>query len=280
MKRFPFLAAMLAASVLTAVATAAPAPKATGGYGYTVSSPVQRHFEFNAIQSKTDTCGRFWDVTGIRSFTFIDDLDPSRTTYRHVATLTQNGQTVGGTGGFPYTGPPYTYTWQITAGSVVGDTLKLTVQYDTGAPGTTMQMTGTIGSDGTIGSGTWTDNFGGTRTGTFTAEGATLVATYCGKGTAYYSDADGNWYFVNVKAVSVDSAKGDAWFAGPVICGNVGFIGSWLFVKVHDGGEPGRLVDQSWGTVTDQTSALAGVGLHGTPDVGPVPITSGNIQVH
>ena len=61
---------------------------------------------------------------------------------------------------------------------------------------------------------------GAARTGTFTASGATATTTYCGKGHVSYSDADGNWYFVNVKAVKV---LGDtAWFAGPVIADNIG----------------------------------------------------------
>ena len=135
--------------------------------------------------------------------------------------------------------------------------------YD-GAPdaaGAVTTMTGTIASE-------WIDRWhhGRTtthprvaqRTGTFTAPAgsATAYATYCGKGNAYYSDASGLWYFVNVKAVSVSGA--DAWFAGPVIAGNVG-VGNWLFVKVHDGGEPGKLVDQAWGSFTDEISAVNGV---------------------
>ena len=119
----------------------------------------------------------------------------------------------------------------------------------------------------------------GSRTGTFTAPAgsATAYATYCGKGNAYYSDADGNWYFVNVTAVSVKGAY--AWFAGPVIAGNVG-VGNWLFVKVYDGGEPGKLVDKAWGSFTTQAAALAGVGAQATPADGPFTITSGNLQVH
>ena len=114
-----------------------------------------------------------------------------------------------------------------------------------------MHINGTVAPDGSI-NGSWDDNFGGARTGTFTAPAgsATASATYCGKGNAYYSDADGNWYFVNVKAVNVSGA--DAWFAGPVVAGNVG-AGSWLFVKVHDGGEPGKLVDQASGSFTSES---------------------------
>lgn len=109
----------------------------------------------------------------------------------------------------------------------------------------------------------------------FTATGATAV-TYNGKGTALYTDASGLWYLVNVKAVSVDGM--DAWFAGPVVAGNVG-AGSWLFVNVHDGGEPGKLVDQVSGEFTDEVTAINGVTNH-VQSYGPFTITSGNLQVH
>ena len=37
---------------------------------------------------------------------------------------------------------------------------------------------------------------------------------------------------------------------------------------------------QVWGGLTSESAALAGVGLHATPEVGPIDITSGNLQVH
>lgn len=105
-----------------------------------------------------------WHATGSYQIDFRLDSDPS-TPYVHDAILTQTGASVDGTGGYP-AGGPHTYTWDITAGSVSGDTINLTVDYLTGAPGTTMTMVGTIASDGTV-AGTWADNFGGTRTGTW-----------------------------------------------------------------------------------------------------------------
>ena len=200
MKRLVMLVVVLAAAVTAASAMAAPAPKTTGGIGYTAYSDVQRHLSFNAIQSKTDTCGTFWNVKSVSQFTF--RLTGDTTDYTHHVTLTQNGQTVGGSGGYPLTGGDQ-YHWNVTDGSIVGNALSLTAEYDLGATGTVMHITGTVASDGSI-SGTWDDNFGGARTGTFTAPAgsATAYATYCGKGNAYYSDAGGNWYFVNVKAVN------------------------------------------------------------------------------
>ena len=282
MKRLVFLVALLATCITAAVAIAAPAPKTTGGIGYTAYSDVQRHLEFVAIQSNTNTCGTFWNVTSVTSFSFYLGSDLT-TPYTHDATLTQNGQSVGGSGGYPV-GGPFTYAWHVTSGSVVGNALNLTIVYDGGpdATGTVMTMIGAIAWNGSI-SGTWADNYpppSGARAGTFTAPAgsATAYATYCGKGNAYYSDASGLWYFVNVTAVSVNGA--DAWFAGPVIASNFGAEGNWLFVKVHDGGEPGKLVDQAWGSFTTQAAALAGVGARATPADGPFTITSGNLQVH
>lgn len=37
-----------------------------------------------------------------------------------------------------------------------------------------------------------------------------------------------------------------AWFAGKCVEGGTSRIDRWFFAAVHDGGEPGRLVDQFW----------------------------------
>src|SRR5262245_32620627 len=99
MKRIALLAAALGMSVVVATAVAAPAPKTTGGVGYTAVTSVQRHLTFDAIQS-TDPQGTFWDVTNVESFVF--KLTGDSTEYKHHATLTQNGQSVGGSGGYPF----------------------------------------------------------------------------------------------------------------------------------------------------------------------------------
>jgi hypothetical protein len=287
MKRLTFLAAVLAASISTAVAVAAPAPKATGDYGYSYAG-VQRHLTFNAIQSTTDICGTFWNVTGVTSFSFYLGIDTT-TPYTHDATLTQNGQVITGVGGgYPVSGPPYSYYWHVTAGSVVGNTLSLTWVYD-GAPdaaGAVTTMTGTIAPNGSI-AGTWQDNYpppNGSRTGTFTAPAgsATAQATYCGKGNAYYSDADGNWYFMNVKAVSVNGNT--AWYAAQIIASssNLGYENTptnYLFVRVIDNGEPGIGHDFTGGDLMTEAGALAAVANHATPTAS-VLINDGNIQVH
>lgn len=258
--------------VIAATAAAAPAPKATGGYGYSYGG-IQRHVSFAAIQSTTDTCGVFWNVTGTTTIT----IEYQGSHYTHGATLTQTGTSVTGSGGYPDTGPPYSVAWT-TTGTVSADTINLTWTYTKGLTGS-KELTGTIASDGSI-SGTWTDNVGGgTRTGTWTAPADTAHggATYCGKGTFYYTDAHGAWYFGVVKAVSVSGS--DAWFAVQILTGNAGLNGQWLAVRVIDNGEPGIGVDQTGGDVTSQAVAISDVGAHFTP-AATATINDGNIQVH
>ncbi len=104
-----------------------------------------------------------WDVTGNYNIGFQLTGDP--TVYTHDAQLTQTGSSVDGVGGHP-AGGPHVYEWDVTSGTVSGNTINLTVAYTMGAPGTIMNMTGTIAPNGTM-SGTWTDNFGGPRSGTW-----------------------------------------------------------------------------------------------------------------
>ncbi len=98
-----------------------------------------------------------------------------------------------------------------------------------------------------------------------------------GKGVFNYSDADGNFYQVDVQYVNVSG--NEAWFAGPVVSGNVG-AGNWLFAKVLDGGEPSIGLDKIWGSFTTEATAKAGVATMSNPGDGAFDITSGNLQVH
>ena len=279
MKRLVFVVVALVAAITAASAMAAggPAPKTTGDIGYSAYD-LQRHLTFNAIQSTKDTCGTLWNVEGVKQFSF--RLTGDTTDWTHHVSLTQNGQNLVGNGGYPLSGGD-TYHWNVTGGSVNGTAFSLTWVYDDLAPdavGVVNHMTGTIATDGSI-SGDWTDNYlGGTRTGTFTAPARSAIGTtYCGKGNLSYTDVAGNGYFVNIKAVHVVGS--DAWFAGPVVDGNVG-AGQWLFAKVHDGGEPAYKVDHVWGSFTDEATALAGViAANANPNDGLFPITSGNLQV-
>ncbi len=259
---------------LPSFAAGKAAPKATGGVGYTAYG-VQRSAEFSAIESTTN-CSSSWDVTGTYVLDFKLNGDP--TIYSHDAFLTQTGTSVSGNGGYPV-GGPYAYSWHITSGSVTGNTVSLSILYDTGATGTVMTMAGSIASNGTM-SGTWQDNFGGTRNGTWATNSgnATKVAEGCtGKGTFNYSDVNGNFYTVDVQYVNVSG--NETWFAGPVVSGNVG-AGNWLFAKVKDVGTPGSSGDQIWGSFATQAQAINGVATMSIPADGPFNITSGNLVVH
>jgi hypothetical protein len=104
-----------------------------------------------------------WNVSGNYEVTFF--LTGDTTPYTHHVTLSQTGITVTGDGGYPAIGSE-SHHWNITSGTVTTNTINLTANYDLGAVGTTMSMTGTIASDGTV-TGTWSDNFEGSRSGTW-----------------------------------------------------------------------------------------------------------------
>src|SRR3990167_3103396 len=211
MKKIIFGFALFFLSASVAFAEGKAAPKATGGVGYDAYG-LQRHAEFNAIET-SNTCS-YADITGTYVIAF--KLDPDTvTTFPHDAFLTQTGSSVGGNGGYLAGALTYSFEWLIDTGTVTGNTINLSMHYTVGAVGTTMTMVGTIAPDGSL-SGTWTDNFGGTRTGTWasTSGNATVLAGCTGKGTFHYSDINGDWYYANVQYVNVDGT--DAYFAGLV----------------------------------------------------------------
>lgn len=90
--------------------------------------------------------------------------------YPHDMYITkQSSGIVSGNGGFP-AGQPKSNTWIITDSSVNELSIRLTVVYTSGAPGTVMHMTGDINQDGSvIRNGAWDDNYGGVRKGTWEA---------------------------------------------------------------------------------------------------------------
>lgn len=108
-----------------------------------------------------------WDVSGDWDISF----EYLGSNYTHDLTLTQASDgTLTGMGGYPANGA-HTYDWQITSGSVSDNDITFTADYTNGAdavtPLTTLVVTGTIDTDGTL-SGTWSDNYqGGARSGTF-----------------------------------------------------------------------------------------------------------------
>jgi hypothetical protein len=117
---------------------------------------------------------------------YVVDMNFEGTDYAHDMVLTQDGLgQLDGTGGSP--AGSHVYEWDITSGSVSGDTIEFYANYtatpDAVTPQTVMHVVGTVAPDGTM-SGTWSDNYqGGARSGTWeTASGtadmldATLAA--------------------------------------------------------------------------------------------------------
>lgn len=87
------------------------------------------------------------------------------TAYRHDIFITeQNSNAIAGYGGHPAGSSSQTFRWKIIKGELYQNKVSLTVQYETGAQGTTMNMQGNISQDGSkIENGTWSDDFGGQR---------------------------------------------------------------------------------------------------------------------
>jgi hypothetical protein len=84
-----------------------------------------------------------------------------------------------GHGGYPSPGP-YAYTWDVS--DIVwtsGTDFHFTCTYTSGAVGTIMYMSGTIAADGSL-SGTWNDNYGGGRTGTWYTTSGHATFNYSG----------------------------------------------------------------------------------------------------
>ncbi|MDP1815187.1 MAG: hypothetical protein Q8K92_12125 [Leadbetterella sp.] len=75
----------------------------------------------------------------------------------------------GGHGGYPSPGPSYGYEWDVSNIVITGNTFSFTCTYTVGAVGTIMHMSGTIATNGSL-SGSWDDNYGGGRTGTWYTE--------------------------------------------------------------------------------------------------------------
>lgn len=254
------------------------APKATGGVGYTDGTLEQR-IEFNAFQlSECSSSG--WSVVGSWSYTAYVGSFPIGTAYTHDANISsQTGGVLVGTGGSP-AGGPYTKTWSLTEGTedstISGNDVQLVVNYDSSS----YQAIdiGIIQPDGSI-IGTWTDSSNNSGIWISDIGSATKVLSGCeGKGMLRYSDANGDWYKVDVQYVNVDGDE--AYLAGPVTKSTQSsWIGNWVFCKVKDGGEPGSDADQVWVDFTDEDTAILGVCTMTDPG-GPYTVTSGNLQVH
>ncbi|HEU0085765.1 MAG TPA: hypothetical protein VFQ59_02300, partial [Candidatus Paceibacterota bacterium] len=118
-----------------------------------------------------------WNTTG----NYVINQNYLGTDYPQDLSLVQDSSNnLTGNGGSP--AGSNVYTWTITSGTVVNDTIDFYADYtatpDAVTPQTTLHMTGTIAANGTI-SGTWSDNYqGGTRAGTFsTVSGAATTSS-------------------------------------------------------------------------------------------------------
>ena len=115
-----------------------------------------------------------WNVTGsyVAAFNYLS------TDYPHDVSLTQDASgNLTGSGGSP--AGANVYTWEITSGTVSGNTIDFYANYtataDAVTPLTVMHVTGTVAADGSM-SGTWSDNYqGGNRSGTWSTTSGKAV---------------------------------------------------------------------------------------------------------
>lgn len=162
-----------------------------------------------------------WEVSGEHVISFV-----LGGTWNHDIFLTYTNGVLTGNGGYPV-GGPYSYEWNITSGSISGDTFAFDAVYTGGpdATGTIMHVSGTIAIDGSI-SGSWDDNYlGGYRTGTWSMPIGSAIKIM---DTCEVSD------FVKIVAVPV-TAELD-----PLVTGHYG-EGMWY---TNDGKEIGPSI---WG---------------------------------
>lgn len=222
----------VAASVLsvgTAAAGPKPAPKTTGSvalsnptqylsYDAFATAPAKGSVNYTNFDFPVDGTGAW--VPDAFSATFTVDGSGDQGTYAmSVSDWTPTSPTAvnfSGTG----TGPaPWISTF---TGAISGNALTLTMTEINGSnPAETYALTasGVIGSDGSV-TGTWSDNYGTGRTGTFTI-------------------ADiGHEVFHYVAPVTSASVTGqDADFAWVIPIAPL--AGTTVYTHVHDGGTPG-----------------------------------------
>ncbi|MFZ3011954.1 MAG: hypothetical protein WA060_03095 [Minisyncoccia bacterium] len=130
---------------------------------------------FGLSPNKFALAATTWDTTGA----YVINMNYLGTDHPHDMSLVQDiSDNLTGNGGSP--AGANVYTWTITSGGVVGDTIDFLADYtatpDAVTPQTTLHIVGTIAPDGTM-SGTWSDNFQAeARTGTFSTASGAVVA--------------------------------------------------------------------------------------------------------
>ncbi|HEX7042409.1 MAG TPA: hypothetical protein VF189_04105 [Patescibacteria group bacterium] len=265
---------LFSAFALPTFAAGKSAPKATGTIGWiNTGNGAQATDSFDAQQT-SEVCQKMWNMSG--EYTF--HINYLGNDYFYSVNLDQN---LNGTLNDSYL-PGGAQELPVT-GTLTGNTFKLYVVYP-GQPWGTRTFVGSIDSSGNL-SGSWSDDGSDNASGTWLSSSGvatSLGASGCsGKGTFTYSDTSGIFYAMNVKYVNVDKTTNAAWFSGPTVSGNFG-IGSWIFIKVVDNGQPGINNDQIWGEGGDMTEAQAQdkVASMANPLGGPFTINDGNLVVH
>lgn len=148
--------------------------------------------------------------------------------------LILSGSATSLTGSLSLVSPAGASPWTIDSGSVTGDSISLHGYYNSD-PAMTMTLSGTIAADGSM-SGTWADEFPGTRTGTWSSTSGQASKNY--SGTAGWpglltsdvqpftfmtnDEGSGSWH-VNLKGTSfagfsawVNSAGGTILISDPI----------------------------------------------------------------
>jgi hypothetical protein len=146
-------------------------------------------------------------------------------------------------------------------GKITGSTISFTLQEINGAENYTLNETGAIDATGAV-AGTWTDNYGGGRTGTFSIADV---------GDEVFS------FTTTPTCVVVNATTKTAKFGYTIPAGAPAELaGKPVAVKVTDGGSSGVYDTYEHNFATGQNSCLPAGGAY-QPQY---PITAGNLTVH
>lgn len=252
-------------------ASAAQPMTATANATYTAYS-LQRHLDLRVRQFNQNNA--HISMVGDYEFT----LHIGSSAYTHAIHITnQSGNNFTGTGRTPATGTAQYH--ETISGTINQNTHNFTLHshYNNSSYSYTLQ--GHVNQNGSLTVTSWSSSTGQTRGNwTTTGHASKQWTDVHGTGEVYYSDANGNWYDVNVMYVNIDEGANRAWFAGPVVSGNTG-SGEWLFAEVRDGGTPNNVGDRVAGSFTTQNAAHMGVVNETNPADGPFAVTAGDVDV-
>lgn len=105
---------------------------------------------------------------------------------------------------------------------------------------------------------------------------AIAVSDTSAKGWVKFHDANGWWFRVEVKCLTVLGDSAMAFFSGPIVSSTDSlYLNKWLLVGVYDGGSPGSKGDKIWGDFYDRDPGCSYLAPGHPSDV-----ESGNLVVH